>query len=78
MAKKDDNEAKRIQLLKLELDEAEYKEVEKEKKVIAEEIDRNKKYLIEEVLEEGKTLLNEIEQREKKTFWDKLMDFIFK
>jgi len=78
MAKKDDDKDKRFEILKLELDEAQYKEVEQEKLLIQNELDQSKKYLIEEVLEEGETLLKEIDQKEKKTLWDKIMDFIFK
>lgn len=75
---KSEQEDKKYELLKLELDEAQYKEVEKEKSVIKEELDQQKKYLIEEVLEDGEFLLHEIEEKRKKTLWDKIMDFIFK
>lgn len=71
-------EDKKLQIVKLELDEAQYKEIEKEKLTINEELDRNKKYLIEEVLADGESLLQEIEKKERKSFWDKFMDFIFK
>lgn len=78
MAKKDDKDIKRFDLLGLELDSAQYEEVEKEKVVIIDELDRSKKYLIEEVLEDGETLLKEIDRKEKKSLWDRIMDFIFK
>lgn len=71
-------EDKKLQIVKLELAEADYKEIEKEKLTIIEELDRNKKYLIEEVLADGESLLQEIEKKEKKSFWNKFMDFIFK
>jgi formiminotetrahydrofolate cyclodeaminase len=78
MGKKDNSESKKFELLKLELDEAEYKEVEKEKLLILDELDQTKKYLIKEVVEDGETFLKEIEKKEKRTFLDKIMDFIFK
>lgn len=75
---KEEKEAKQFILLNLELNENALKEIEKEKIIIEEEIVTNKKYLIKEVLEDGESLLNEISLREKRSFWDKIMDFIFK
>lgn len=75
---KEEKEAKQFILLNLELNENSLKEIEKEKIIIEEEIVTNKKYLIKEVLENGESLLEEIALKEKRSFWDKIMDFIFK
>ena len=75
---KNKSEHKKLEIVNLELDEVQNNEIEKEKFIINEELDRNKKYLIEEVLEDGEFLLKEIEKKEKKSFWNKFMDFIFK
>lgn len=73
-------DANKILQANAELAKAHFNEIETEKKAISEELERGKRYLIEEVLYDGEQLLQEINEREKKkrSFWTKLIDFVFR
>lgn len=68
----------RIEYVNIQLNEDLIKEIDLDRISNNDEIEKNKKYLIEEVLENGNDFIAEIDKRDKKSFWNKIMDFIFK